>query len=42
MAKQPKGERWNPEELAELARQLREFADALDQPKPGGRKRGKK
>lgn len=35
-------ERWNPEELSELARQLREFADALDQPKPGGRKRGKK
>ena len=35
-------ERWNPDELSELARQLREFADALDQPKPGGRKRGKK
>ena len=29
--------RWDPKELAELARQLREFADSLDSPK-GGRK----
>lgn len=35
-------EQWNPDDLAELARQLREFADALDQPQPGGRKKGKK
>ena len=31
-------ERWNPGELSELARQLREFADALDM---RGRKKGK-
>jgi hypothetical protein len=30
-------ERWNQKELAELARQLREFADALDEQK-GGKK----
>jgi hypothetical protein len=30
-------ERWNPKELAELARHLREFADALDEQK-GGKK----
>jgi hypothetical protein len=35
-------DRWNPDELSELARQLREFADALDKPQPGGRKKGKK
>jgi hypothetical protein len=35
-------ERWNPEELPELARRLREFADALDKPHAGGRKKGKK
>jgi hypothetical protein len=32
-------ERWNPKELSELARHLREFADGLE--KPGGRKRPK-
>jgi hypothetical protein len=32
-------ERWNPKELSELARHLREFADGLE--KPGGRKRAK-
>jgi hypothetical protein len=30
-------DRWEPKELAELARQLREFADSLDSQK-GGRK----
>jgi hypothetical protein len=30
-------DRWDPKELAELARQLREFADSLD-----GQKGGKK
>jgi hypothetical protein len=30
--------RWNPKELTELARQLREFADALDEQKSGGKK----
>lgn len=30
-------ERWNPKDIAELARQLREFADALDEQK-GGKK----
>lgn len=30
-------ERWNPKELAELVRQLRNFADALDEQK-GGKK----
>jgi hypothetical protein len=34
-------ERWNPKELAELARQLREFADGLEKPQSGGRKRAK-
>lgn len=33
--------RWNPEELSELARQLREFANALEKPEPSGKKRGK-
>lgn len=33
-------ERWNPDELAALARQLREFADALEKPE-GGRKKGR-
>jgi hypothetical protein len=45
VAKQPKGElvvigfnyRWDPKELAELARQLREFADSLDSQR-GGKK----
>jgi hypothetical protein len=31
--------RWNPKELADLARQLREFADALEKPERGGRKK---
>jgi hypothetical protein len=30
-------DRWDPKEMAELARQLREFADSLDSQK-GGRK----
>ncbi len=33
-------ERWNPDELAELARQLREYADALEKPERG-KKRAK-
>ena len=34
-------ERWNPKELSELARQLREFADALEKPPSGSRKKAK-
>jgi hypothetical protein len=34
-------ERWNPDELSELARHLREFADALEKPEPAGRKKAK-
>lgn len=34
-------ERWNPGSLAGLARQLREFADALEKPGRGGRKKSK-
>jgi Protein of unknown function (DUF3102) len=34
-------ERWNPKELSELARHLREFADALDKPRPSPKKAGK-
>jgi hypothetical protein len=34
-------ERWNPKELSELARQLREFADALEKQERGGRKKAK-
>jgi uncharacterized protein YecE (DUF72 family) len=34
-------ERWNPKELSELARQLREFADALEKPQAGSKKRAK-
>jgi hypothetical protein len=30
--------RWKPDDLAELARQLREFADALEKPDRGGKK----
>jgi hypothetical protein len=30
-------DRWNPKDLAELARQLREFADSLDSQKGGKR-----
>jgi gas vesicle protein len=32
-------ERWKPDELSELARQLREFADALEKPERGGKKK---
>jgi hypothetical protein len=31
-------ERWDPKELSELARQLREFADALEKPQRSGKK----
>ena len=34
-------QRWNPDELAELARQLREFAEALEKPERGGRKKAR-
>jgi len=34
-------ERWKPDELSELARQLREFADALEKPGRGGKKKAK-
>jgi len=34
-------ERWNQKELAELARQLREFADELEAGKKGGKKKAK-
>jgi hypothetical protein len=34
-------ERWSPKELAELARQLREFAEALEKPERGGKKKAK-
>jgi uncharacterized protein YecE (DUF72 family) len=34
-------ERWNQKELSELARQLREFADALEKPASGGKKKAK-
>jgi molecular chaperone DnaK (HSP70) len=34
-------DQWNQKDLAELARQLREFADALDNPERGGRKKAK-
>jgi gas vesicle protein len=34
-------ERWNPKELSDLARQLREFADALEKPASGGKKKAK-
>jgi len=34
-------ERWNPKELSELARQLREFADALEKPASGSKKKAK-
>ena len=34
-------ERWNPKELADLAQQLREFADALEKPGRGGKKKAK-
>ncbi len=31
-------ERWNPDDLSELARHLREFAEALEKPQRGGKK----
>jgi hypothetical protein len=34
-------ERWKPDELSELARQLREFADALEKPERGAKKKTK-
>ena len=34
-------ERWNQKELSELARQLREFADALERPASGSKKKAK-
>ena len=34
-------ERWNQKELSELARQLRGFADALEKPQAGGKKKSK-
>jgi hypothetical protein len=34
-------ERWNPDDLSELARQLREFAEALEKPERGGKKRAR-
>lgn len=34
-------ERWNPDDLSELARHLREFAEALDKPERGGKKKAK-
>ncbi len=34
-------ERWNPKELSELARQLREFADALEKPASASKKKAK-
>ena len=34
-------ERWNPKEMSELARQLREFADALEKPASGSKKKAK-
>ena len=33
--------RWNPDELSELARHLREFAEALEKPERGGKKKGR-
>lgn len=33
--------RWNPDELSELAQRLREFADTLEKPERGGRKKAK-
>ncbi len=33
--------RWNPKEFAGLARQLRAFADELEKPERGGRKKAR-
>ena len=34
-------QKWKPDDLAELARQLREYADALEKPDRGGKKKAK-
>ncbi len=34
-------ERWHPDESAEFARQLREYADGLEKPGRGGKKKAK-
>jgi hypothetical protein len=34
-------DRWNPDSLADLARHLREFGDALEKPDRRGKKKGK-
>jgi hypothetical protein len=34
-------ERWNPKALADLAQHLRAFADALEKPERGGKKKAK-
>jgi hypothetical protein len=34
--------RWNPQELSELVRQLRQYADALEKPESGGKKQATK
>ena len=34
-------ERWNPDDLSELARHLREFAEALEKPERGGKKKAR-
>ena len=34
-------ERWNQKDLAEFARQLREFADELEAGQKGGKKKGR-
>jgi hypothetical protein len=34
-------ERWNPDDLSELAQHLREFAEALEKPEWGGRKKAR-
>jgi hypothetical protein len=34
-------ERWNPDKLSKSARQLREFAEALERPERGGKKKAR-
>jgi hypothetical protein len=34
-------ERWNPDDLSEFARHLREFAEALEKPERGGKKKAR-
>jgi hypothetical protein len=34
-------ERWDPDELSELVRQLREFVEALEKPERGGKTKGR-